>query len=62
MFLIPRGHGVGIEIHESRASAQGKPWLLARHGFVTIEPGIYMPGQFGIRIEDSAVTKLAGRS
>lgn len=48
------GHGVGIEIHEEpRLSPFGKKVL--ESGFlVTNEPGIYLPGKFGVRIEDMA--------
>lgn len=46
------GHGVGLEIHERpRISPRGQEVL--REGMVfTIEPGIYLPGEFGVRIED----------
>ncbi len=46
------GHGVGVEIHEPpRLSARSKQ-TLAVGDVVTVEPGVYLPGEFGIRIED----------
>ena len=46
------GHGVGIYIHENpRVSAAGKKPLTKGHIF-TIEPGIYLKGKYGVRIED----------
>ncbi len=46
------GHGVGIEVHESPVVSPRSQWML-REGFVfTVEPGIYLPGWGGVRIED----------
>lgn len=46
------GHGVGVEIHEQpRVSPRSKEILAPGH-LVTAEPGIYLPGLFGVRIED----------
>ncbi len=48
------GHGVGVEIHEEpRVSPAGKKVLEAGY-LITDEPGIYIPGKFGVRIEDMA--------
>jgi Xaa-Pro aminopeptidase len=61
-FSHSTGHGVGLEIHESpRIGAEQTNRLLAGM-VVTIEPGIYLTGQFGIRIEDMvAVTRSGGQ-
>ncbi len=54
------GHGVGVEIHESpRASATWKDPLPAG-SVISAEPGIYMPGKFGVRIEDVIILKDGG--
>lgn len=46
------GHGVGLEIHEYPTASPSNPELLEPGNVVTIEPGIYLPGKFGVRIED----------
>ncbi|MBE6876609.1 MAG: aminopeptidase P family protein [Ruminococcus sp.] len=46
------GHGVGLEIHEFPVASPNRDQLLPAGGVVTIEPGIYLPGKFGVRIED----------
>jgi Xaa-Pro aminopeptidase len=61
-FTHSTGHGVGIEIHESPRVAAGQEQVLAPGMVITIEPGIYIEGKFGIRIEDMvAVTQSGGK-
>jgi Xaa-Pro aminopeptidase len=61
-FLHSTGHGVGLEIHEGPRLAAKQEQALAAGMVVTIEPGVYLPGRFGIRIEDMvAVTPDGGR-
>lgn len=48
------GHGVGLAIHEAPTLNTTSEEVLAKNMVITIEPGIYIPGQFGIRIEDLA--------
>ena len=49
------GHGVGLDIHEAPAIAPGAAGRLADRMPVTVEPGVYLPGRGGVRIEDTLV-------
>ena len=49
------GHGVGIEIHELPNVSPASNAVLTSGNIVTVEPGIYIPGKFGVRIEDMAL-------
>jgi Xaa-Pro aminopeptidase len=61
-FTHSTGHGVGLEIHEQPRVAAGQETRLEPGMVITVEPGIYMPGKFGIRIEDMvAVTEKGAR-
>ncbi len=61
-FSHSTGHGVGLEIHEAPRVAAGQKTRLQQGMVVTIEPGVYWPGKFGVRIEDMvAVTKSGGQ-
>jgi Xaa-Pro aminopeptidase len=46
------GHGVGLEVHEAPRLSQRSDDTLAPGNIVTVEPGVYVPGRFGVRIED----------
>ncbi len=61
-FSHSTGHGVGLEIHEPPRIGAGQKTRLQSGMVVTIEPGIYLPGEFGIRIEDMVqVTRNGGQ-
>ena len=47
------GHGVGLEIHEKPFLSTKVDFTLRENMTITIEPGIYLPGKFGVRIEDT---------
>ncbi len=59
-FTHSTGHGVGLEIHEAPRIGVGQQTLLSRGMVITIEPGVYMPGAFGVRIEDTVVVEPRG--
>jgi Xaa-Pro aminopeptidase len=60
-FTHSTGHGVGLEIHEPPRVGAGQTARLQPGMVITIEPGIYLAGKFGIRIEDMvAVTRSGG--
>jgi Xaa-Pro dipeptidase len=56
-FVHSLGHGVGIEVHEKPRIAQGSKDVLRDGMVVTIEPGVYIPGRFGVRIENMVVVR-----
>ena len=54
------GHGVGVEVHEPPRLSQRSEDELVAGDVVTIEPGVYVPGKFGVRIEDLAIVTESG--
>ena len=54
------GHGVGLEIHEAPRLAGSSPALLRPGMIITVEPAVYIPGKFGIRIEDMVLVTNKG--
>jgi len=54
------GHGVGLDVHEAPRLAAGREEILRAGMVVTVEPGIYLPGEWGIRIEDTVLVREEG--
>ena len=52
-FIHSLGHGVGVEIHEAPSFSEEAKQTIKQNHIFTIEPGIYFPGKYGIRIEDT---------
>jgi Xaa-Pro aminopeptidase len=59
-FTHSLGHGVGLDVHEWPRLSQAVEHVLPEGATVTIEPGVYIPGEFGIRIEDVIAITAAG--
>jgi Xaa-Pro aminopeptidase len=59
-FSHSTGHGVGLEIHEGPKIAAKQAQVLEQGMVITIEPGVYMPGKFGLRIEDMVLVTATG--
>ena len=59
-FTHSTGHGVGLEIHEGPRIAVRQTQVLEPGMVITIEPGVYLPGRFGVRIEDMVLVTATG--
>jgi Xaa-Pro aminopeptidase len=59
-FTHSTGHGVGMEIHEGPRIAAKQQQTLKPGMVITIEPGVYLPGRFGVRIEDMVLVTRGG--
>jgi Xaa-Pro aminopeptidase len=59
-FTHSTGHGVGLEIHEAPRLAAAQNEILRSGMVITIEPGVYIPGKWGVRIEDMVVVTEQG--
>jgi Xaa-Pro aminopeptidase len=59
-FTHSTGHGVGLEIHELPRIARGEKQVLEPGMVITIEPGVYVPGRGGVRIEDMVAVTASG--
>lgn len=56
-FIHSTGHGIGLEVHELPTISYRSKTKLKKNMAITVEPGIYIPNKFGIRIEDSIIVK-----
>jgi Xaa-Pro aminopeptidase len=54
------GHGLGLDVHESPRLSTESDDTLEAGNIVTVEPGVYLPGRFGIRIEDDVIVTADG--
>ncbi len=54
-YIHSTGHGVGMEVHEGPAATSSSEDVLAEGMTLTVEPGIYVPGRGGVRIEDTLI-------
>lgn len=54
------GHNLGLEIHEEPVLASRYETKLKKNMLLTVEPGVYIPGKFGIRIEDTILVNQNG--
>lgn len=59
-FMHRTGHGIGLEVHEHPYIVEGNGVLLEPGMTFSVEPGIYLPGEFGVRIEDIVVVTNDG--
>ena len=59
-FIHRTGHGLGLEVHEPPWIMAGNEQELAEGMVFSVEPGVYLPGQFGVRIEDIVVVTDTG--
>ena len=56
-FIHSTGHGIGLDVHESPNISGKSKEKLKKDMAITVEPGIYIPKKFGVRIEDSLIVK-----
>ena len=59
-FIHRTGHGIGLEVHEEPYITEGNDLELEEGMAFSVEPGIYLPGKFGVRIEDIVVVTQSG--
>jgi Xaa-Pro aminopeptidase len=59
-FVHRTGHGIGLEVHESPSVTSANPEPMQVGMAFSIEPGIYLPNQFGVRLEEVVIVQPHG--
>jgi len=59
-FIHRTGHGIGLELHEPPYIVEGNDWILEPGTTFSVEPGVYLDGESGVRIEDIVVVTADG--
>jgi Xaa-Pro aminopeptidase len=59
-FIHSLGHGIGLEVHEEPSISRNSNIVLRENMVITIEPGVYIPGWGGVRIEDVVIVSKSG--
>lgn len=59
-FIHRTGHGIGLEVHEHPYIVEGNEFAIEAGMAFSIEPGVYLPGQFGVRLEDIVIATTDG--
>ncbi|MDD2644532.1 MAG: M24 family metallopeptidase, partial [Methanobacteriaceae archaeon] len=60
-FIHTTGHSLGLDIHEAPTLSTRDHTILENNMIVTVEPGIYLEGNFGVRIEDTILIDNKGK-
>ena len=60
-YIHSTGHSLGLDIHENPSVSMKDQTVLENNMIITIEPGIYLEGEFGIRIEDMVLVDKKGK-
>ena len=60
-FIHSTGHSLGLDIHENPSVSLKDQTVLENNMIITIEPGIYLEGEFGVRIEDMVLVDKKGK-
>ena len=60
-YIHSTGHSLGLDIHENPSVSLKDQTVLENNMIITIEPGIYLEGEFGIRIEDMVLVDKKGK-
>lgn len=59
-FVHRTGHGLGLSVHEAPSVHAANPQALQEGMVFTLEPGVYLPGEFGVRLEEAVVLRASG--